>query len=120
MQPLYPQVKGRILWLRQRTPALGHRQFCAGLMGVLRALVGADVITWTECTSSWLRCRYTVIVMSANDWINAALADVDKGEVVIIPSLADRADWDSYETARRAMFGKFSSAVPTPRYNALS
>ena len=57
------------------------------------------------------------IVMSADDMVEAALAGLDHGEVVTIPSLADKADWDRYEAARRAMFGKLSSAVPAPRYN---
>ena len=42
---------------------------------------------------------------------------IDQGEVVTIPSLADKADWDKYEGARRAMSGKLSSAVPAPRYH---
>jgi uncharacterized protein len=50
-------------------------------------------------------------------WVDAALAGLDQGEVVTIPSLADKADWDKYEAARRAMSGKLSSAVPAPRYN---
>jgi hypothetical protein len=41
-------------------------------MGVLRVLVGADVITWTEYTSLWLCCRHFEIVMAANDMIDAA------------------------------------------------
>jgi hypothetical protein len=28
-----------------------------------------------------------------------------------------KAEWDRYETARRAMSGKISSASPAPRYN---
>src|SRR6201997_797604 len=57
------------------------------------------------------------IVMSASDMVDAALAGLDQGEVVTIPSLADKADWDRYEGARRAMSGKLSRAVPAPRYN---
>src|SRR5262245_46442813 len=57
------------------------------------------------------------IVMSADDMVDAALAGLDHGEVVTIPSLANKADWDKYEAARRAMFGKLSSADPAPRYN---
>jgi uncharacterized protein len=57
------------------------------------------------------------IVMSPDDMVDAALAGLDQGEVVTIPSLANKADWDKYEAARRAMFGKLSSAVPAPRYN---
>lgn len=57
------------------------------------------------------------IVMSADDMVDAALSGLDLGETVTIPSLANKLDWDRYETARRAMSGKISSTVPAPRYN---
>src|SRR3954464_1074993 len=56
-------------------------------------------------------------VMSADDLVDAALAGLDLGETVTIPSLADKAEWDRYETARLAMSSKLSSAIPAPRYN---
>jgi short-subunit dehydrogenase len=57
------------------------------------------------------------IVMSADDLVDAALAGLDSGETVTIPPLANQADWDRYETARRAMFNKLSTAIPAPRYS---
>ena len=60
------------------------------------------------------------IVMSADDMVDAALAGLDLGEVVTIPALADKADWDRYEAARVAMNGKLSNAIPAPRYNVHS
>ena len=57
------------------------------------------------------------IVMSADDMVDAALAGLDLGETVTIPSLPKQAEWDRYEVARRTMNGKLSSAVPAPRYN---
>jgi short-subunit dehydrogenase len=57
------------------------------------------------------------IVMSADDMVDAALAGLDLGETVTIPSLADKAEWDRHETARLAMSSKLSSAIPAPRYN---
>jgi uncharacterized protein len=57
------------------------------------------------------------IVMSAEDLVDAALAGLDLGETVTIPSLPDQAEWDRYEAARRAMSARLSSAVPAPRYN---
>jgi short-subunit dehydrogenase len=55
-------------------------------------------------------------VMSAEDLVDAALAGLDQGEIVTIPSLPDKAEWDALETARRAMSGRLSTAVPAPRY----
>jgi short-subunit dehydrogenase len=57
------------------------------------------------------------IVMSAEDMVDAALAGLDQGEIVTIPSLPDEDEWDRYEAARRAMSGKLSSANPAHRYN---
>src|SRR5262245_316989 len=57
------------------------------------------------------------IVMSAEDMVDAALAGFDLGETVTIPALANEAEWERYEAARRAMSGKLSSAIPAPRYN---
>jgi short-subunit dehydrogenase len=57
------------------------------------------------------------IVMSADDMVDAALAGLDLGETVTIPSLANKAEWDRYEAARLAMSGNLSSAIPAPRYN---
>ena len=55
--------------------------------------------------------------MSAEDMVDAALAGLDQGEIVTIPSLPDKAEWDGFDAARRAMSGRLSSAVPARRYN---
>lgn len=57
------------------------------------------------------------IVISAADMVDASLAGFDLGELVTIPSLANGAEWDRYEAARRAMSNKLSSTIPAPRYN---
>jgi short-subunit dehydrogenase len=56
------------------------------------------------------------IVMSTEDMVDAALAGLDQGELVTIPALADKAEWDSFDAARRAMSGHLSSAIAAPRY----
>jgi uncharacterized protein len=58
----------------------------------------------------------TAIVMSAENLVDAALAGLDQGETVTIPSLPDKAEWDAFDAARRAMSGKLSSSVPASRY----
>jgi uncharacterized protein len=56
-------------------------------------------------------------VMTASHVVDAAVAGLDLGEIVTIPSLANNADWERYEAARRAMsLDKLSSAIPAPRY----
>ena len=59
----------------------------------------------------------TAIVMSAENMVDAALSGLDQGEVVTIPSLADKAEWDGFEAARRAISTRISSSVPAARYN---
>jgi short-subunit dehydrogenase len=56
------------------------------------------------------------IVMSAEDLVDAALAGLDAGEVVTIPSLPDVAEWDAFEAARRALGPKLSLTTPAARY----
>ncbi|MBR1120265.1 SDR family oxidoreductase [Bradyrhizobium lablabi] len=57
------------------------------------------------------------IVMSGDDLVDAALAGLDLGETVTIPSLTDKAEWDRHEAARLAMSGRIASTIPAPRYN---
>jgi uncharacterized protein len=57
------------------------------------------------------------MVMSGDNLVDAALAGLDLGETVTIPSLPNQAEWDRYDAARRAMSSKVSSAIPAPRYN---
>jgi uncharacterized protein len=55
-------------------------------------------------------------VMSADDLVDAALAGLDLGEVVTIPSLPDIAEWDAYDAARQRMLPKLSLSAPAERY----
>ena len=54
-------------------------------------------------------------VMSTEDMVDAALAGLDQGEVVTIPSLQDGDDWTRFEAARRALAPKFGNSAPAPR-----
>jgi short-subunit dehydrogenase len=56
-------------------------------------------------------------VMSAEDMVDASLAGLDQGEIVTIPSLPDKAEWDAFDAARRAMSDGLSRAIPAGRYN---
>lgn len=54
--------------------------------------------------------------MTAADLVDAALAGLDQGELVTIPTLQDGNDWTSWEAARRALTPKFANAKAAPRY----
>ena len=52
----------------------------------------------------------------ARDLVAAALAGLDAGEVVTIPSLPDPADWQAFEAARFHLGPNLSRRVPAARY----
>ena len=56
--------------------------------------------------------------METEAMVDAALAGLDQGEVVTIPSLLDIDNWNRLEAARLALNGKVSGAEPAPRYRA--
>ena len=57
-------------------------------------------------------------VMSAADLVDAALAGLDAGELVTLPSLPDAADWHKLEAARLALGPNLSKVKPAARYGA--
>jgi len=59
------------------------------------------------------------IVMTADDLVDAALAGLDAGELVTIPSLPDVADWQRLDAARVALVPNLSRVKPAPRYAAV-
>jgi len=66
--------------------------------------------------AGYAKQKESASTMSAADMVDAALAGLDKGELVTIPSLHDGEDWQVWEAGRRAISAKFSNAKPAPRY----
>jgi len=56
------------------------------------------------------------VVMSAPDMVRAALAGLDAGEVITLPSLADATLLERALAAREALFDVLQTATPAPRY----
>jgi len=56
------------------------------------------------------------MIMEAADMVDAALAGLDQGELVTIPSLPDVADWQVFLQARYAMAPNLSRQHPAERY----
>lgn len=56
------------------------------------------------------------MVMEVGDMVDAALAGLDQGEIVTIPSLPDAADWDAYTAQRLALGPNLSLSTPAARY----
>ncbi|MEX5360528.1 SDR family NAD(P)-dependent oxidoreductase [Pseudomonas guariconensis] len=58
------------------------------------------------------------IVMKADDMVDAALAGLDLGEFITIPSLPDLGDLERYEAARQALMPNLSLRTPATRYRS--
>ncbi|RWA56405.1 AraC family transcriptional regulator [Cupriavidus sp. UYMSc13B] len=56
------------------------------------------------------------MVMSGDDLVDAALAGLDQGEVITVPSLPDVAGWQAFEAARAALGPNLSRSQPGARY----
>ncbi|SJM34397.1 SDR family NAD(P)-dependent oxidoreductase [Mesorhizobium delmotii] len=58
------------------------------------------------------------VVMTAEDMVDAALAGFDQGEAITLPSVHDRALWETYDAARATLFAATQTGEPAPRYQA--
>ena len=56
------------------------------------------------------------IVMDAGDMVDAALAGLEAGEIVTIPSLPDVSQWAALEQARLLLAPNLSRSLPAERY----
>lgn len=73
-------------------------------------------------TEFWDRLRVPIsnlpaeIVMSAEELVDASLAGLDQGELITIPSLPNRSDWETFEEARKALAPNLSRNRSATRY----
>ena len=58
------------------------------------------------------------LVMKAEEMVDAALVGFDRRELVTIPSLPDAADWERFDSARKAMGPNLSRSSAAQRYSA--
>lgn len=81
------------------------------------------VLPGATATDFWDLLGYPVtnfppeFVMTSDDLVDAALSGLDQGELVTIPGLPDKAEWDRFEGARRDMSTRLSRREPAPRYD---
>ena len=95
--------------------SLQHELAAKGLR-IQAVLPGATATEFWDVAGLPVSHLPTEIVMSATDLVDAALAGLDQGEIVTIPALPEKAEWDAYEAARRAMAPKLSQTLPAQRY----
>jgi short-subunit dehydrogenase len=110
---VYGGSKAFVLALSQ---SLQHELADKGVR-VQAVLPGATATEFWDVAGLPVQHLPTEIVMSAENMVDASLAGFDQGETVTIPSLPDKAEWDGFDAARRAMSGRLSRAVPAARYN---
>lgn len=60
------------------------------------------------------------MVMAAEDLVDAALAGLDLGEAITIPSLPDTADWEAAVVATRQLGPHLSLSRPAARYSVVA
>jgi uncharacterized protein len=110
---VYGATKAFVLTL---THSLVHELAAKGI-GAQAVLPGATATDFWDIAGKPVHQLPTQMVMSADDMVDAALAGLDLGETVTIPSLPSQAGWHRYEAARHAISDKLSNAIPAPRYN---
>jgi hypothetical protein len=109
---VYGGTKAFVLAFSQ---SLNHELEAKGIR-VQAVLPGATATEFWDVAGHSVDKLPKEIVMSAADMVDASLAGLDQGETVTIPALAEAAQWESFEAARRAMSGNLSNAVPAARY----
>lgn len=111
-EPVYLATKAFVLALSQSM----HKELAPKGIQVQAVLPG---ITRTEI---WERSGMDVhtlppeMVMEATELVDAALAGLDMGETVTIPSLPDMADWESFNDMRRSLHPLLSRRHAAERY----
>jgi hypothetical protein len=75
-------------------------------------LPGPTATDFFENAGMQLEHRPIELVMPATAMVDAALAGLDQGEFVTVPSLPNMADWDAYEAARRALVPNLAHSEP--------
>jgi short-subunit dehydrogenase len=87
------------------------------IQAVLPAATATEI--WEDAGRPWQSLPPSV-VMTPEDMVDAALAGLDQGELVTLPSLQDGEEWTRFEAARRAISKQFGNSQPAPRYRIIS
>ena len=97
-----------------------HKELAAKKVRIQAVLPGATATEFWGIAGTSVEHLPSQIVMTADDLVNAAIAGLDQGELVTLPSLPEIADWDAYEKARQKMIPKLSLSSPAARYGITS
>jgi uncharacterized protein len=95
-----------------------HHELGAKGVRVQAVLPGATSTEFWDVAGTPVSYLPEGIVMTSQDMVDAALAGLDQGELVTIPSLPEAADWNAFEAARQALVPNLSHRLPAARYGA--
>jgi short-subunit dehydrogenase len=93
-----------------------HHELAGKGVRVQAVLPGATATEFWDIAGMPVAHLPAQIVMPADDMVDAAIAGLEQGELVTIPSLPEAADWQAFEAARQKMSPNLSHAQPAARY----
>jgi len=108
----YSATKAYVLSLSQ---TLQHEvgQHGVHVQAVLPGITRTEIWERTGMTTDQLPAS---MIMEAGELVDAALAGLDQGETITIPSLPDPADWEAFVAARNRLGPNLSHNHPAARY----
>jgi short-subunit dehydrogenase len=109
---VYGGTKAFVLALSQSL----HRELTPKGVRVQVVLPGATATDFWAISGTSVETLPQEIVMSPEAVVDAALAGLDLGELVTLPSLPDVSDWQAFDEAREALLPNLSRVTPAPRY----
>jgi short-subunit dehydrogenase len=110
----YPATKAYVLALTQSL----HTELGASGVTFQAVLPGATRTEIWERTGMSADSLPAEMLMEAEDMVDAALAGLDLGELVTIPSLPDAADYEAFDAARLRLGPNLSRNHAADRYKA--
>lgn len=109
---VYGATKAFVLYLTQTL----HAELASKGLAFQAVLPGATRTEIWDRSGHGLENVPDEIMMDVDDLVDAALAGLDRGELVTIPSLPDAADWAAVEAARLKLAPNLSARRPADRY----
>ncbi|MCS3763106.1 SDR family NAD(P)-dependent oxidoreductase [Bradyrhizobium centrosematis] len=93
-----------------------HKELAGKNVRVQVVLPGATATNIWDAAGGSIDNLPREIVMRSDDMVDAALAGLDQGELVTIPSLPEAKDWSSFESARQKLIPNLSLSSVAARY----
>jgi uncharacterized protein len=93
-----------------------HHELAAKGVRVQAVLPGAIATEFWGIAGQPVENLPPTMVMTSENLVDAALAGLDQGELITIPSLPNVNDWTACEKARRALAPNLSRRQPASRY----